>query len=412
MRLRYIKVIASFGAVLLAKPAIAQSVVTLYGLIDAGLDFTSNTQTGRPASGPRGANQYSLQDGATGGIRGSRWGLRGGEDLGGNIKAIFVLENGFGIGNGTLAQGGAEFGRQAFVGLQSQHGSVTLGRQYDSVTDFTQPFQSGAQWAGYMGGHAGDVDNTLNTRRSNNSVKFTSPDFSGLKFGGLYSFGGVAGSIARNQIYSVGGSYNRGLLGLGVAYLNARSPNLGIYATNPNAGTTAASNNLGSLGSATTPESNPIYAGYASASTLQIISAGGNYQLGSLTLGAAYSNVQFRGLGSSSGLNPLGYAGTAKFDNAEANLKYQITPGWLAGLAYVYTHASGADGRGGALYHQVTIGTDYFLSKRTDAYIVAVYQHAAGTDSLGQPAVAYLTGQTASANNHQIGVRVAIAHRF
>ncbi|GAB5101279.1 porin [Caballeronia sp. HLA56] len=231
MNIRHFKVVTFIGTAFVATPAFAQSAVTLYGIIDAGLDFTSNAQIRRPAGGPQGGNQYSLQDGATGGIRGSRWGLRGAEDLGAGYKAIFVLENGFGIGNGTLAQGGAEFGRQAFVGLQSLYGNITLGRQYDSVTDFTQPFQSGAQWAGYMGGHAGDVDNTLNTRRSNNSVKFASPDFNGLKFGGLYSFGGVAGSFARNQVWSVGGSYNRGPLGLGIAYLNARSPNLGIYAT-------------------------------------------------------------------------------------------------------------------------------------------------------------------------------------
>ncbi|SDD74347.1 porin [Paraburkholderia lycopersici] len=392
--------------------AFAQSSVTLYGVIDAGLNYTSNAQTGRTANGLQGANQYSLQDGATGGIRGSRWGLRGTEDLGGGLKAILVLENGFAIGNGTLAQGGAEFGRQAYVGLQNPYGTVTLGRQYDSVVDYTQLFQSGAIWAGYLGAHAGDVDNTLNTRRINNAVKFASAEYHGLRFGGLYSFGGVPGSVGRDQVWSLGASYYAGPFGLGVGYLNARNPNLSFYGTNPNAGTTAASNNLGSLGSATSPQSNPIYAGYASASTTQIVSAAGSYQLGSATFGVNYSNVQFRGLGSNSGPNPLGYSGNASFDNVEANFKYQISPAWLGGLAYVYTHAGGADNRGVALYHQVQAGTDYFLSKRTDTYLIVVYQHASGTDSFGQPAVTYITGQTPSASNHQIAVRVGITHRF
>ena len=55
---------------------------------------------------------------------------------------------------------------------------------------------------------------------------------------------------------------------------------------------------------------------------------------------------------------------------------------------------------------------DYFLSKRTDVCAMAVYQRASGTDSLGQPAVAYITGQSPSSNNHQIAVRLGIAHRF
>ncbi|MBN3846606.1 MULTISPECIES: porin [Burkholderiaceae] len=412
MKIQKLPAVVALATIGYSAQAFAQSSVTLYGLIDAGINFTSNVQTARPASGPQGNHQYSFQDGATGGIRGSRWGIRGVEDLGGGLKAVFVLENGFSIGNGALAQGGAEFGRQAFVGLQSSYGTLTLGRQYDSVVDYTQLFQSGAQWAGYMGAHAGDVDNALNTRRINNAVKFASNDYSGLRFGGLYSFGGVPGSVSRNQVWSLGGGYTHGPFGLGMAYLNARNPNLGFYGSNPNNGTTAASNNLGSLGSATTPESNPIYAGYASASTLQIISAAGSYQIGSATLGLTYSNVQFRGLGSTSGPNPLGYTGNARFNNVEVNGRYQLTPAWLAGVAYIYTNASGAENRSGALYHQLQAGSDYFLSKRTDVYFIVVYQHASGTDSLGQPAVAYLTGQTPSASNHQLALRIGITHRF
>lgn len=412
MKLTTIAVAAAAAFIAGTPAAFAQSSVTLFGIMDAGVNFTSNTQTGRSASGLHGANQYSFQDGATGGIYGSRWGVKGIEDLGGGLKAVFMLENGFSINNGALAQGGAEFGRQAYVGLQSLYGSVTLGRQYDSVVDYTQLFQSAANWAGYIGAHAGDVDNAENTRRVNNSIKFASVDYSGLRFGGLYSLGGVPGTPGRNQVWSLGASYRHGPFGLGAAYLNARDPNYSFFGSNPNAGTTAASNNVGGLGSATTAESNPIYAGYASASTVQIIAAAGSYQLGPATLGTYYSNVQFRGLGSSSGPNPLGFSGNATFNNVEANLKYQFTPAWFGGVAYVYTHADGPDGNGNANYHQIQAGTYYSLSKRTSVYLIAVYQHASGTDSLGQPAVAYITGQTPSANNHQVAVRIGFAHKF
>ena len=107
-----------------ATAAHAQSSVTLYGLIDAGITYTNNQ------------HGHSNWQETSGSVNGSRWGLRGSEDLGGGLKAIFTLENGFSIANGTLGQKGREFGRQAFVGLASdQFGAVTLGRQYDSMVD-------------------------------------------------------------------------------------------------------------------------------------------------------------------------------------------------------------------------------------------------------------------------------------
>src|SRR5579875_4171315 len=88
-----------------ATAAHAQSSVTLYGLIDAGITYTNNQ------------NGHSNWKASSGSVNGSRWGLRGAEDLGGGLKAIFTLENGFNIMNGTNGQGGAEFGRQAYVGI-------------------------------------------------------------------------------------------------------------------------------------------------------------------------------------------------------------------------------------------------------------------------------------------------------
>ncbi|MFT4507173.1 porin [Caballeronia sp. 15711] len=407
-------IVVSLSAIYFTAPAYSQSTVTLYGLVDAGLNYLSNAQTARLSSGPAGKSQISLQEGSVGGQNGSRWGLLGSEDLGGGTSATFRLESGFAINNGTLGQGGAEFGRQAFVGLKAQYGTITLGRQYDSVASYVGPFAASTQWGGYISGHTGDVDNYLNTRRINNSIKYASPVYRGFTFGGLYSFGGVAGSVGSKQLWSIGAGYSAGPVALAAAYLNARNPNLSFYGTNPSALTTAAGNNIGSAGSPSSPETNPVIAGYASANTIQIAAIGAAYQFGSATLGLTYSNVQFRNLGdtASSGPNSLGYHGAAKFNTTEANAKYQLTPSLLAGVAYNYTHNSGADGSGSATYHQASIGTDYFLSKRTDIYGIMVYQHASGTDSLGQPAVAYITGQTASASNHQIALRLGLRHRF
>ena len=96
----------------------AQSSVTLYGVVDAGFSFNSN------AAGDR---QYAVTNSNN---YGSRWGLKGSEDLGGGLKAIFTIEGGFSTTTGTISQNGTLFGRQAWVGLGSDnYGSVMLGRQ-------------------------------------------------------------------------------------------------------------------------------------------------------------------------------------------------------------------------------------------------------------------------------------------
>ena len=383
----------------------AQSSVTLYGIIDEGFNWTSNSG---------GHHLYNLSSGV---LQGSRWGMRGTEDLGNGLKAIFVLENGFNINNGALGQAnkgstqGLEFGRQAYVGLSSQYGTVTLGRQYDSVVDYVGPLEAGDQWGGYIAAHPGDLDNFNNTSRVNNAIKFTSANYGGFTFGGLYSLGGTAGDFSRNQIFSLGAGYNNGPLVLGAGYLNVRNPNVGFFGDNgASTAVTSASNFI----------SSPVYSGYASAHTYQVIGAGGAYTFGAATVGATYSNVKFMGLGDvTSGPNTVGYrrGTTATFNNAELNFKYQLSPALLLGAAYDFTRGSSvSESNGGsdpgAKYHQFSLGTDYFLSKRTDVYLIGVYQKASGKDSTGANAVAAINNLTPSTNNHQATVRVGIRHKF
>ncbi|MEN8517512.1 porin [Burkholderia sp. MS455] len=371
-----------------AGAAHAQSSVTLYGIIDEGLLFNNNAG---------GKHLYSM---ASGVMQGSRFGLRGTEDLGGGLKAIFTLENGFDVNSGKLGQGGLMFGRQAYVGLSSQYGTVTLGRQYDSVVDFVGPLEAGDQWGGYIAAHPGDLDNFNNAYRVNNAVKFTSPSYGGLTFGGLYSFGGQAGQFSKNQVWSLGAGYNNGPLVLGVGYLNARTP--GNFGGMFNNGSTAA----------TTAVSSPVYGAYANnANTYQVIGAGGAYTFGAATIGATYSNTKFKGFSVGPFVNQ-----TATFNNGEINFKYQLTPALILGAAYDYTQGSKIDGNSAAKYHQGSLGVDYFLSKRTDVYVIGVYQHASGNvlDAKGNvvQATAAINGLAGSSTSNQVAARVGIRHKF
>ncbi|RDV00676.1 porin [Trinickia dinghuensis] len=387
--------LATLGA--FACTAHAQSSVTLYGVIDAGIAYTNNV----------GAQHNFFT--SSGNLQGSRWGLRGAEDLGGGLKAIFVLENGFNVFNGTLGQGGDEFGRQAYMGLStSRFGTVTLGRQYDSVVDYTGPLEVGSQWGSYFAAHPADLDNMNNTNRVNNSIKFTSANYAGFTFGGLYSFGGQAGQFNRNQIWSIGAGYSRGPLQLGAGFLTVKDPNYSFFGDN------ASSRTATTAESSSNFPSSRVISGFASAHTLQVISLAGAYTFGAATIGATYSNTQFKDVGSEAGtdnsLNPVGYTGgSGKFHNAEINFKYQLTPALLLGAAYDYTKGYGLSD---AKYSQAMLGADYFLSKSTDIYVDGVYQHASGKDSTQQVAVADINQLSPSSTANQVAALIGIRHKF
>jgi predicted porin len=105
---------------------------TLYGLIDVSVRYTANeTPDGKP--------RIAVADGAQ---TASRWGVRGVENLGAGLKAVYVLESGFAADTGTLLQDGRLFGRQAFVGISNGKSTVALGRMYTAMHDMVSSFDS------------------------------------------------------------------------------------------------------------------------------------------------------------------------------------------------------------------------------------------------------------------------------
>ncbi|AYQ44494.1 MULTISPECIES: porin [Burkholderia] len=326
----------------------AQSNVTLYGVIDTSITYVHG-------NGGTGNNLWQM---GTGNLSGSRWGMKGSEDLGGGLKTVFQLESGFNSGTGRLGQGGRMFGRQAFVGLQSsQYGTVTLGRQYDPVVDLVQ----GVTGDNYFGGifaTPGDVDNNDNSLRVNNTVKYTSPVLAGLQVEAMYGFGGVAGSTGSGLTYAIAAAYNNGPLGIAGGY---------FYTNN----VSGAARVAGWSGSSDAIFDGPINSGYLSAKSIGIAQVAGQYAIGPVTLGLGYSNAQYRRDGDSL----AGFANTQKYNTGRAFVTYQASAPLLLGVGYAYTKASG---NVDAKYHQVSVGADYSLSKRTDLYLIGAYQHASG----------------------------------
>ncbi|WP_311767581.1 porin [Burkholderia sp. Bp9012] len=386
---RHAFVVIAIGSAL-SGTALAQSSVQIYGIMDTAVTYVNN------------AGGASVTGLSAGPLKGNRVGLLGKEDLGGGMRAIFRLENGFSALNGALGQGGAMFGRQAYVGLASPYGTITAGRQYDSIVDYVGVLKAGGDTAGAYANHPGDLDNTGNNFRVNNAIKYTSPTVRGVTFGGVFSPGGVAGDFRRKRVFSLGAGYSNGPLQLGAAYLNAQDPNFSFFGTNPSSSVTG--NNMTAA---------PIYSGYASARTLQIAGATGAYTFGGWTAGVVYTNTQLRDLGAEAGLNPHGYSGSAVFNTWELNLRKTWAATTMFGTSVQYTRASHVTGNASSAgYLQANAGVDYFLSKRTDLYLVGIWQHATGHDSTGGNAVASIYGFTASTTANQLAVALGMRHSF
>ena len=372
-----------------AGAAHAQSSVTLYGVIDNSLTYVHN------ASGSQ--NMWALGNSNAGDLAGSRWGVKGQEDLGNGLSAIFQLENGFDPSNGRNLQGNREFGRQAFVGLSSaQYGTVTLGRQYDPVVDLVQAITAD-NYFGSVFSTPGDVDNYDNSSRTSNAIKFQSITYAGLQFEAMYAFGGVAGSTGSGQTWSLAAAYNNGPLGLAAGYF--RADNTNTLTNGLRTGWTSTSDG--------TFDAN-INNFYATAKSIGIARLAAQYVVGPFTLGASYSNAQYKADAFS------GFGSTEKYNSGSGFVNYQATPALLLGAGYTYMKASGDTS---ATYHQASLGADYSLSKRTDVYLVGAYQHASGNTR--DPGTGLVTNAQASigsygynGTNSQELVALGLRHKF
>lgn len=237
--------LALAGAV--AGAANAQSAVEVYGIVDmgfvretggvAGLDSNGSVLPGGTAVRP-GGNKLT-----SGAQSGTRLGFKGIEDLGGGLKGLFVLETGIAADAGGFNQGNRAFGRQSFVGLQSNLGTLTFGRQYTSyflALNKIDPFSSGMAGnaqnlmlpsavpaTGYTGttpadatAHGFEVDRAI---RMNNAIKYASPIIAGFSGEIAYGFGEVADSNIRNRVITGSISYDMKPIGVRLAHYRKNS---------------------------------------------------------------------------------------------------------------------------------------------------------------------------------------------
>ncbi|MDI3304977.1 MAG: porin [Burkholderia multivorans] len=376
--------------------------VTLYGTVDTGILYSTNQQFTRADGSTGGGHAWQM---GGGNLVPSRFGFQGAEPLGGGLDAVFTLEQQFLSANGQALQGGTAFSRQAWIGLrQDGIGTLGLGRQYDSYTDMLGAYVSSNNWATPYGSHLGDVDNLNAAFNFNNAVKFTSADFRGLTFGGTFSFGGQAGDFAAKRGYALAATYSHAPVALSVGYLNLRQPlDAALGGANGYIGDFACSN------------PGAMFCLLQDARSMRAFGVGGSLTLGAATIALTYTHTRLddsRYLTTAAQPRPQAFT----FDIGELNVTYLFTPALQGGIAYLF-NAAHTDTRGTTRFHQLNVGANYSLSKRTALYAVAIGQLASGTglgtDANGQPANNAQIPVLANSNsNRQLAVMGGIRVNF
>ena len=192
-------VLAASGA------AMAQSSVTLYGVLDTGLTYSKGEES-----------VYGMTH--VGGNVNSRLGFRGVEDLGNGLKATFNLESGFSADDGTnyMGQDGLAFTRTSTVGLAGNFGEVRLGRMLTSSYLAVNRYDAFGD-TGIGASLAWNIPQTGYAPRTENAISYTSPNFSGFKIGAEYGFGEKQ-KARDSRYFGMGATYDNGPLSLGLGY--------------------------------------------------------------------------------------------------------------------------------------------------------------------------------------------------
>jgi predicted porin len=353
--------------VLLAHPAFAQSSVTLYGVADVSVRYLTNANA-------QNDGRLFMTNGA---VTNSRFGLKGAEDLGGGLQAVFRLESGVNLQNGSFADSGRLFNRYAYVGLSSKtYGTVTLGRQTTPLFDLLGSTYDPLTVGNYLENAWLPVALGAGLY-ADNSVKYAAT-FGGLSVDAMYSFGtnyestGAGGSSG--QIPGHLGAGN--MYGLSLSYVTGPvSVAAGVQQNSDNSNRKQTIFHVNAVYSFSAAK---LYAGYLrSKDDTGFVDS----LLAQQTIATA-----------STGLKDTGRIDDGPF----AGVTWQVTPALALTGAFYYDHMRNATTATGALgtgsrYTAVALA-EYALSKRTEVYGTIDFNKVNGAATVELPGRSNQTG--------------------
>ena len=357
--------------------AAAQSSVTLYGTLDAGVAqarIGTSTVTGVTSSA----------------VAPSAFGIKGSEDLGGGTRAVFNLESGLNLGTGGTGNSnqldGALFNRAANVGLAGSFGEVDFGVKlnpfivaYAGVLPV--PSESVYASSAISGGFANFF--------TNNAVTYTLPQIAGVDVQAQYGSGNQGTGASDNSLYALAAKTKIADIKLTGAW----------QSVNYLAGSATANVSPSLAGLSTLGNGGPTLAG---TQTSYLVGAG--YDIGKATLGLGYVRNTLTGFSD---------GGTADVTQYLVGVGYQLDPVTQLGASYVRNNLGG---------YLANIQARYALSKRTSVYALVGYAKNDVTQATGDnsavgsfsPLYGTLEGVTSlqTANGANTAVAAGVIHRF
>ena len=373
--------------------------VQLYGIIDTGLAYVHGDADGLSQD----FDSFSMESGQG---SGSRWGIKGTEDLGNGLTVGFILEDGITTDDG--ADSGVMFNRESSIFLQGNFGKIAFGRMgalNNGQSSWSRVGMISAFGTSY-GEYTARIDRIIATSGQwDNMIAYETPDFAGFKVYAQYSmgnskstgstsWGSVENESSSDRFYAVGATYNNGPF---AAYLAVDSIN---YATwnhslnGDNGGSVEMGDSLTvTLGGSYDFDVVKVYLGGQYFDEAKLSTFGGVIvdvdidtapTVDALVKGYSVSLSGDAPLGSGKLLFGLGYV------DAEASDNYET----VSGETFDFKR------------YVVSVGYDYPFSKRTDVYAVASYMQDQWETTTGTPA------DDQDADPSAYSIIVGLRHRF
>ncbi len=346
--------------------------VQLYGIVDLGVGYNHVDVDGLKTSGD--IDKFEMK---TGQASGSRWGIKGTEDLGNGLTVGFILEDGFNADDGS--ESGVMFNRESSLFLEGGFGKIAFGRIgsiNNGQSSWAKVGMINAFGTSDWGGYSVQVGNMMATAAQwDNMIAYQTPDFAGFKVYAQYGMGnqlsdeyenadghlvdktyGVENESSSNRYYAIGLTYNNG-------------PFAGYFAVD--------SINYSSVTGLTTGTGDLEFGDTDDSLTVTL---GGSYdfEVVKVYLGAQYfDEVKLSGFGGA--IKDAGVGQSSKVKGYAVTLTGDA-PLWggKAMFGVGYTDAETADSQDltqdvDFKRYVVSVGYDYPFSKRTDLYAIASY---------------------------------------
>lgn len=369
--------------------------VTLYGVVDEGFLYTHKDADKTDVDA---VDKLELKSGIQ---AGSRWGLKGTEDLGNGLKVGFILESGFNADDGTQSVSGTMFNREASLSVMGPFGQLSLGK-IGAITQGTSSWgKVGAVSAFGTSYGAANVGNATNVFAAtvgvmDNTIAYQTPKFAGFTVYAQYSMGNsktgtsstptqVENKSSTDRYYALGATYANGPVNL---YFAVDSVNYASYFDN------------------TTPPSTQDM------DDSLTVAFGGSYDFSVVKVfaGAQYFDEVL--VSKVSGLSNVGLDFLKSKMEGYA-LQASASAPLAGGTGYFgvgYVDASEADSVAASAgfdikYYVASVGYKYDLSKRTNVYGVLSY-------AKGDQDVTTATATVYDRKPSMVGFGVGLRHNF